>query len=172
MDSILSRPPFIDPAAFLAPTATVIADVTIGPEVSIWFGAVLRGDSDRIVIGAGSNIQDNAVLHCDPGAPCLIGKNVTIGHGAVVHGCMIEDGALIGMNATVLNCARIGAGAIIAAGALVSPGVEIPPRTLAVGVPARVVRVLRPDESAAAAAGAETYRRRAAEYRRHFEAQS
>ncbi len=169
MDAIGHHPHLIHPSAFIAPTATVIGHVEIGAEASVWFGAVLRGDADRIVLGEGANVQDNAVVHADPGYPTLIGVNATIGHGAVVHGCTIGDGALIGMNATVLNGARIGAEAIIGAGAVVSPGTEIPAGMLAVGIPARVVRELNIEDRQAGAQGAANYRARARRYRTYFQ---
>ncbi len=169
MDVIGHQPDLIDPTAFIAPTATVIGRVTIGAEASIWFGAVLRGDADRIEVGPGANVQDNAVIHADPGYPTRIGANVTIGHAAVVHGCTIEEGALIGMNATVLNGAHVGAEAIVAAGAVVPPQARIPAGTLAAGVPARVVRELDEKGRAEGARGAASYRRRARLYRQYFE---
>lgn len=132
--------------AFVASTATVIGDVTIGSQASVWFGAVIRGDVERIEIGACSNIQDLAVLHADPGLPCVIGQRVTVGHAAIVHGAIVEDDALIGIRATVLNGARIGSGSLIGAGALVTEGTEIPPGKLVLGVPARVVRDLNADD--------------------------
>lgn len=169
MDAIGHYPDLIHPTAFIAPTATVFGHVEIGPEVSVWFGAVLRGDADRIVLGEGANVQDNAVVHADPGYPTLIGANVTIGHAAVIHGCTIGDGALIGMNATVLNGARIGAEAVIGAGAVVAPGTEIPAGALAVGIPARVVRELNVADRQAGAHGAANYRARARRYRTYFQ---
>ncbi|ACZ32097.1 transferase hexapeptide protein [Xylanimonas cellulosilytica DSM 15894] len=129
--------PQIDPTAWLAPTATVIGRVRIGPRASVWYGAVLRGDMDEIVLGEGSNLQDNVVVHTDTGVPTRIGANVGVGHGAIVHGATVGDGALIGMGATLLNDSVIGAGAFVAAGALVREGQEIPPGHLAVGVPAK-----------------------------------
>lgn len=130
--------PKIHPSAFVAPEAVVIGRVEVGEGASLWFGAVARGDAERIVIGAGSNVQDGAILHADPGDPCLLGKNVTVGHRAVVHGAVVEDGALIGIGAVVLNQARIGKGAVVGAGALVPSGMEVPQGMLVVGVPAKV----------------------------------
>jgi carbonic anhydrase/acetyltransferase-like protein (isoleucine patch superfamily) len=129
--------PDIDPTAWLAPTATVIGQVRIGPRASVWYGAVLRGDMDAIVLGEGSNLQDNVVVHTDTGVPTHIGANVGVGHGAIVHGATVGDGALVGMAATLLNRAVVGEGAFVAAGALVREGQEIPPHHLAVGVPAK-----------------------------------
>lgn len=151
------RVPRIAPSAWVHPSAVVIGDVTLGDDVSVWPGAVLRGDRDAIVVGAGSNVQDGAVLHADPGKPCRIGARVTIGHRAVVHGCTVEDGALIGIGALVLNDAVVGAGALVAAGAVVGEARTIPPGVLAVGVPARVVRPLADEQAARVARGHETY---------------
>ncbi len=162
-------PDKIHPDAFIAPNATVIGDVRIDAGANIWFGAVLRGDVDRIVIGEGSSVQDNCVIHCDPGYPALIGKHVVIGHAAVVHGCVVEDGALIGINATVLSGARIGAGAMIAAGALVPPGMVVPPRTLYKGVPARFARPVREKELQAILDNAHRYAARGRRYKAYFE---
>ncbi len=168
-ETISHHPENIHPDAFIAPNATVIGNVRIEAGANIWFGAVLRGDVDCIVIGEGSSVQDNCVIHCDPGYPAIIGKNVVIGHAAVVHGCIIEDGALIGINATVLSGARIGAGAMIAAGALVPPGMVVPPRTLYKGVPARFARPVREKELAAISDNARRYRERGHRYKTYFE---
>jgi carbonic anhydrase/acetyltransferase-like protein (isoleucine patch superfamily) len=142
----VGKTPVVPASAWVHPTATVIGDVTLGADVSVWPSAVIRGDRDAISIGAGSNVQDGAVLHCDPGLPLRIGERVTIGHRAVVHGCTIEDGALIGIGAIVLNGATIGFGALIAAGAVVAEGQVIPPETLVVGVPAKVLRPLSDEQ--------------------------
>jgi carbonic anhydrase/acetyltransferase-like protein (isoleucine patch superfamily) len=123
---------------FVAPNATLIGDVRLGTDASVWFGAVLRGDFDRIVVGEGSCVQDNAVVHAAEGVPTLIGANVTVGHAALLEGCVIEDGALIGMGAVVLQRARVGAGALVAAGSVVREGQEIPAGVVAAGVPAVV----------------------------------
>lgn len=144
-------------SAWVAPTAVLVGDVEVGPGASIWYGVVIRAERERITIGSGSNVQDNAVLHADPGAPCRVGAGVTIGHAAVVHGCTIEDGALIGMHATVLNGASVGAGGMVAAGAVVLGGQAIPGDPLAAGVPARVRRMLTPEERASLAVSATTY---------------
>jgi gamma-carbonic anhydrase len=133
------RQPTIPASAWIADTATVRGDVSLGEDVSIWFSTVLRGDEAAIVIGDRTNIQDGAVLHVSAGFPCVVGAEVTIGHGAVVHGCTVEDGALIGIRATVLDGAVIGAGAMVGAGAVVPPGMHVPPGMLALGVPAKVV---------------------------------
>ncbi len=139
-DAVPTLPP--DEHFWVAPNACVIGRVTLGHNVGIWFGAVLRGDNEPMLIGAGTNIQDNAVLHSDHGLPLTIGEGCTIGHGAIVHGCNIGDNCLIGMGATVLNGARIGANSIVGANALVTEGKEFPDNSLIVGAPARVVRSL------------------------------
>ena len=125
---------------FCAPTATITGDVTIGSDVGIWFGAVLRGDRDRIVIGDRSNIQDNSVVHTSKGFPAIVGRDVSVGHGAILHGCVIEDEVLVGMGAIVLNGARVGAGSIIGAGAVVTERSVIPPGSVVVGVPGKVIK--------------------------------
>jgi len=134
--------PAVDATAWIAPTATIIGAVTIGPRTGVFYGAVVRGDTSSIVIGAGSNLQDGVVVHADPDFPATVGSGVSVGHGAVLHGCTVEDGCLIGMGAIVLNGAVIGAGSIVAAGALVPQGVAVPPRSLVAGVPAKVRREL------------------------------
>ncbi|MCZ6680379.1 MAG: gamma carbonic anhydrase family protein [Candidatus Poribacteria bacterium] len=136
--------PKIHPTAFIAHGAMIIGDVTIGEESSVWFNCVLRGDLERIEVGKRTNIQDGAIVHLDPGLPCLIGNDVTIGHGAIVHGCTVADGAMISMGAVILSGAKIGERAIVAAGAVVREGQEIPPETLAMGVPARIGRDVTP----------------------------
>ncbi|WP_018111216.1 gamma carbonic anhydrase family protein [Thermus igniterrae] len=142
------KTPRVHPSAFLAPGAYVVGAVEVGEGASVWFGAVVRGDLERVVIGPGSNVQDGAILHADPGFPCLLGPGVTVGHRAVVHGAVVEEGALIGMGAVVLNGARIGRGAVVGAGAVVPPGMEVPEGMLALGVPARVVRPTDPPGNA------------------------
>ncbi|MDH5235498.1 MAG: gamma carbonic anhydrase family protein [Gemmatimonadota bacterium] len=149
--------PTIAPSAWVHPAATVVGDVTLGADVSVWPGAVLRGDTDAIRVGAESNVQDGAVLHCDAGMPCVVGARVTIGHRAVVHGCTLEDGALIGIGAVVLNGAVVGAGSLVAAGAVVQEGMVIPPRSFVVGVPARVLPELNEEQRARVARGYRTY---------------
>jgi len=156
--------PVVDPTAYVAPNATLVGRVTVGASASVWFGAVMRGDTDDLVLGERSNLQDNVVVHADPGFPAIIGAGVSVGHGAVVHGCRIEDGCLIGMNATVLNRAVIGAQSLVAAGAVVLEDTVIPPRSLVAGVPAKVRRELTDDEVAALAHNADTYAARARIY--------
>lgn len=140
------RPELVDESAFVASNATVLGDVHVGAKASIWFGAVVRGDTDSIHIGDRSNVQDLCVVHADPGFPTRIGSDVTIGHAAVIHGATIEDGALIGIRAVVLNGAVVGSGALVGAGAVVTEGTIIPPGHLAVGVPAKVVKELTPEQ--------------------------
>ena len=127
---------------FVAPGAHVIGNVHIAAHCSIWFGCVVRGDNEEITLGPGTNIQENSIMHTDPGYPLLIGQNCTIGHGAILHGCQIGDHSLIGMGATVLNGAKIGSHCLIGAGALVTEGKEIPDNSLVLGSPARVVKEL------------------------------
>jgi carbonic anhydrase/acetyltransferase-like protein (isoleucine patch superfamily) len=157
--------PAVDPSAFLAPTATLIGRVRVGADAVVMFGAVLRGDRDDIELGAGSNLQDNVVVHGDPGSPVRIGRDVSVGHGAVLHGCTIEDAVLVGMNATVLNGAVIGAGSLVAGGAVVLEGTVVPPRSLVAGVPAKVRRPISDDELEGIRRNAATYRELAAAYR-------
>jgi carbonic anhydrase/acetyltransferase-like protein (isoleucine patch superfamily) len=138
--------PDIAPDAWLAPTATVIGQAAVESGASVFYGAVIRADMDRVVLGRGSNLQDNVVVHTDYGFPTLIGAGVSVGHAAVVHGCTVEDDCLIGMNATVLNGARIGSGSLIAAGSVVLEGTSIPPSSLVAGVPGKVRRELSENE--------------------------
>ena len=152
--------------AWVAPTAVLVGRVRLGPGSSAWYGAVLRGDGDAITVGAGSNVQDGCVVHADPGFPATIGDGVVVGHGAVVHGCTVEDGSLIGMGSTVLNGARIGAGSMVAAGAVVLEGTHVPPGSLVAGVPAKVRRTLTAQEAAGIRAGAEDYVARARQHAR------
>src|SRR5690554_5365228 len=140
--------PTIDETAWIAPNATLIGNVTLGSESSVFYGAVLRGDVDSITLGARSNLQDNVTVHCDSGIPASIGAGVSVGHAAMLHGCTIEDDCLIGMSATVLNGAVIGKGSLVAAGAVVLEGTVIPPGSLVAGVPAKVRRELSADEQA------------------------
>ena len=151
--------------AYVAPNATVIGNVQIAAEASVWFGCVLRGDNDPIVIGPRSNVQDLTVIHTDEGLPCTVGSGVTVGHRAVLHGAAVNDGALIGIGAIVLNNATVGKGAMVGAGAVVTEGQVIPPRHLALGVPARVVRELTSEESKRLEAAAAHYVSRAAAFR-------
>ena len=138
--------PRIHASAFIAEGAMIIGDVTIGEKSSIWFNCVLRGDVDRIEVGARTNIQDGAVVHMDKNYPAIIGDDVTIGHGAIIHGCTIEDGAMISMGAIILTGAKIGARGIVGAGAVVREGQEIPAESLVVGIPARIRRDVTAEE--------------------------
>ncbi len=161
------RWPRMDPTAFVAPGAWIVGDVEVGPEASVWFNAVLRGDSDRVSVGAGSNIQDCAVLHTDRGSPCTVEADCTIGHRAIVHGCRVGRGSLVGMGAVVLSGAVIGPQSLVAAGALVPGGSEFGPRSLLVGSPVRLVRELTDDDiERLIAPGVANYRRYAAAYRK------
>jgi gamma-carbonic anhydrase len=134
------KTPRLAEGVFVAEGAWVIGDVTIGEGSSVWFNTVVRGDTNSITIGRNTNVQDLCTIHVDPGSPCQIGDGVTIGHGAIVHGAIVEDDVLIGINAVVLNQARIGAGSTVGANALVPQGKEVQPRSLAVGTPVRVIR--------------------------------
>ncbi len=157
--------PEIAEDAWLAPDAQAIGKVTMEAGSSAWFGVVMRGDNERITVGEGSNLQEHTVCHTDPGFPVVIGRNVTIGHKAMIHGCEIGDGALIGMGATILNGAKIGKGCLIGAGALVTEGKEIPEGSLVMGAPGKVVRPLDAAARAALIASAERYRANAARFR-------
>ncbi|MBA4489310.1 gamma carbonic anhydrase family protein [Paracoccus sp. S1E-3] len=157
--------PEIAADAWIAPDAQIIGRVVIEPGASIWWGAVLRGDNDEIRIGRGSNVQDLCCLHTDPGFPLTIGPDVTVGHRAMLHGCTIGAGSLIGMGATVLNGAKIGAGSLIGAAALVSEGKEIPDRVLVMGAPGRVVREIDEAQHQDLLASAARYQANAARFR-------
>ena len=150
---------------WIAPGAHVIGDVVLEEGASVWFGAVLRGDNERIVVGAGSNVQDGCVLHTDPGFPLSVGENVTVGHRVVLHGCQIEERCLIGIGAIILNGAVIGRESLIAAGALVGQGVKIPKRSLVMGVPGRVIKQVTDEQAEALEAAAKEYSERAQQYR-------
>ena len=137
--------PAIDETAFVADNAVVAGDVRLGPRASVWFGSVLRSEVESITIGADSNVQDLSVIHTDPASPVVLGERVTVGHHVVLHGCTIEDDALIGMGAVVLNGAVIGRGAVVAAGAVVTAGTQVPEMALVAGVPAKVLDRPVPD---------------------------
>lgn len=151
--------PTIADDAWVAPTATLIGAVELAAGSSIWYGAVLRGDNEPIQIGENSNIQDNVVIHTDMGAPAVVGAGVSVGHSAVIHGARIGDDVLVGMGSIVMNRAVVGAGSLIAAGALIPEDMVIPPRSLVVGVPARVVRELSDEDVDRNRANATTYTR-------------
>ena len=157
-------------AVFVAANATVLGDVTLGKGTNIWYGAVLRGDEGTLVLGENCNVQDNAVLHCDPGGQVLLGKNVTVGHCALAHGCTVGDNTLIGMGAIVLNGAKIGSDCIVGAGALVTGKMDAPDGSMILGSPAKVLRPLKPEEIEGNRAAMEEYLEAAAQYRKEQEA--
>ena len=132
--------PRIHPTAFIAPGASVMGDVTLGPDSSVWYGAVLRGDMAPIVIGAETNLQDGTIVHVDDEVPCLIGERVGVGHRTILHGCVVEPNCLIGMGSTLLNGVVIGAGSVVAAGAVIPEDMRVPPGSLVMGVPGRIIR--------------------------------
>ena len=156
---------------FIAPNAAVIGDVNLAQDTSVWFSAVIRGDTDTLTIGARSNIQDNSVIHTDAGIAVTIGEGVTIGHGCIVHGCNIGDNTLIGMGCTILNKARIGANCIIGAHALITQGMEIPDNSLVMGVPGKIVRTLKPEEIERNRINAQIYVDRGKQYLRQLRPQ-
>ncbi len=157
--------PILADDAWVADNATVVGKVELKAQASVWFNAVIRGDMESITVGEQSNIQDAAVLHTDWGYPMIIGRGVTVGHKVMLHGCTIDDYALIGINAVVLNGARIGEHAVIGANALVTEGTTIPPRSLAIGAPAKVVRALSDDEIKGLEQSADHYVGNAQRYR-------
>ena len=151
--------PLVHDDAWVAPTATLIGQVTVGERASVWYGSVLRADGDRITVGAGSNIQDGCVVHADPGLPVSVGERVSVGHRAVLHGCTIGDDVLVGMGAVVLNGAEVPAGCLVAAGAVVLEGARFEPGTLIAGVPAKPRRPLSEEERKGIRDNAEDYLR-------------
>lgn len=160
------KSPRLHESAFVAEGAVVVGDVEIGERSSIWFGAVVRGDVHRIRIGARTNLQDRAVVHVTSGThPTEVGDDVTVGHGAILHGCTVRDRCLVGIGAIVMDGAVVGPGSMVAAGSLVPPGMVVPPGMLAVGAPARVKRELTPEEIARMGTQAESYAARAERYR-------
>lgn len=163
---VAGHDPDIEQAAFVAPGAVLIGQVTLGPGASVWYGCVLRADNSPITVGAEVNIQDGCILHSDPGFPATLGDRVSLGHGAIVHGATVEDDVLIGMRATVLNGARIGSGSLVAAGAVVRPGTVVPPGSLVAGVPAVVRRELSEEERKVVQRTPDTYLGHAATHRR------
>ncbi|MEV8131395.1 gamma carbonic anhydrase family protein [Pseudarthrobacter oxydans] len=157
--------PAVHESVFVAPTASIIGNATLARDSSAFYGVSVRADTAAITVGEGSNLQDNVVLHADPGFPCTVGERVSVGHAAVVHGCTVEDDCLIGMGATVLNGAVIGAGSLVAAGAVVLEGTVVPPRSLVAGVPGKVRRELTEEEYDGIRANAARYRELAAAHR-------
>jgi len=151
---------------FVAESAAVIGKVRLLDAASVWFGAVMRGDNEWIEVGEGSNIQDNCTCHTDPGFPLTVGKNCTIGHNVILHGCTIEDGALIGMGAVVMNGARIRRGCVVGAGAIITEGKDFPERSLILGAPARAIRTLEPEQVEAMMRGAGFYVANGARFRK------
>ena len=162
MDILISGTPL-----FVAGNATVIGDITFGNHVGIWFGAVIRADKDRIMIGDRSNIQDNCVVHTSKGFPVTIGNDVSVGHGAILHGCTIDNKVLVGMGAIILNGAKIGTGSIIGAGTVVTEGKDIPPDSVVIGVPGKVVKQTDPDQQQHILNNAASYVNLAREYVHH-----
>lgn len=158
--------PSIHPTAFIASTAAVMGDVTVGEEASVWYGAVLRGDMAPITIGAQSNIQDGTIVHVDTGVPCTVGRRVGVGHRVILHGCIVEDDCLIAMGSVLLNGVLIGAGSVVAAGAVVTEGMQVSPGSLVMGVPGRIVRAVDSELSRRAAA---TWKHYVKEARAHRE---
>lgn len=150
---------------WIAPDANLIGNIVINPATSVWFGATLRGDNEVIIVGRGSNVQENCVLHTDMGYPLTIGEDCTIGHKAMLHGCTIGDGTLIGMGATILNGAKIGKGCLIGAGALITEGKEIPDGSMVLGAPGKVVRKLDADARNALLKSASMYQANALRFR-------
>jgi carbonic anhydrase/acetyltransferase-like protein (isoleucine patch superfamily) len=163
--------PRIDPEAMVVPSAEIYGDVTIGPGVFVLFGVVIRAELDRVEIGADTNIQDNTVVHCDEDVPCVIGKRVTVGHAAVVHGALVGDYCLVGIGAKLLNRSRLGEGAWLAAGSVLAEGKEIPPWTLGLGIPAKPVRELTEDEIRRQVEGVDHYQELREIYRTRFRAE-
>jgi len=158
------RPVMASTRFYIAPGAQLIGDVRLGDSVSVWFNAVLRADDEFIEIGAGSNVQDGTIIHCDKGMPTIVGRRVTIGHRVLLHGCTIGDDSLIGNGAIVLDGARIGAHCLIAAGAMLTPGQEIPDSSVVMGAPARVARPVGERELALIERGARSYQERVLRY--------
>ncbi len=167
LEKFLGAAPQVDPTAWIAKSAEVMGDVRIGPHASVFYQTVLRGDLEKIIIGEGTNIQDGAIIHMEVDLPVIIGHHVTVGHGAMIHACTIEDECLIGMRSIILDGAVIGRRSIVAAGALVPPGMKVPPGSMAMGLPARVIG-LDPQRQRAIRQGAEHYMIVSADHRRRY----
>ena len=163
--------PRVHPSAYIAPTAVLIGAVEIEAGASVWFGAVLRGDESKITVGKGANVQDNAVIHCAEDLPTVIEENATVGHSALLEGCVVERGALVGMGAIMLQRSRLGAHSMLAAGAVLAEGEQVPAGHLAAGVPARTKKPLAGSSSSWVATAAEHYQQRARRYRTELKAQ-
>lgn len=159
------KSPLIDESAYVAAEATIIGDVRLAANTSVWAGAVLRGDNEPIVIGEGSNVQEGTIMHTDPGCPLTLGQRVTVGHQAMLHGCTIGDGSLVGIQAVILNNAVIGKESLVGAGALVTEGKVFPDRSLILGTPAKVVRTLSDDDVANLRRNAQSYIDRRAQFK-------
>ena len=162
---LAGKRPKVHPDAYIAPTAVLIGDVEVGANASIWFGAVLRGDEAPIKVGEGANVQDNVVLHVSADLPTIIERDATVGHSAQLEGCVVEEGALVGMGATMLKRSRLGAGSVLAAGGVLQEGQEVPPGYLAAGVPAEVKKELGGSSREWVAIAAKHYQDRAVKYR-------
>lgn len=157
---------------FIAYDATLVGSITLENDANVWFGVVIRADNDHVRVGEATNLQDGAILHCDPGFPLTVGNRVTVGHKAMLHGCTIGDGTLIGIGSVIMNGAKVGAGTLLGAGSLVPEGKEIPGGVLAVGTPARVVRELNPEEQARILWASSNYVERSRMYAREMRAQT
>ncbi len=164
-----NKTPQVADSAYVTREATLVGEVILGDKVSVWFGAVLRGDNEPLRIGAGSNIQEGAVLHADPGYPLTLGENVSVGHQAMLHGCTVGDGALVGIQAVILNGAVIGANSLVGAGAVVTERKVFPERSMILGAPAKLVRQLSDEEVAGIRRIADNYASRAAQYRQELQ---
>ena len=162
------KSPHIDESAYVATEATIIGDVRLAADTSVWAGAVLRGDNEPIVVGTGSNVQEGTIMHTDPGCPLTVGEGVTIGHQAMLHGCTVGDGSLVGIQAVVLNNAVIGRECLVGAGAVVTEGKVFPDRSLILGAPAKVVRTLTDEDVAGLKRNAQGYVKRAALFKQEL----
>jgi carbonic anhydrase/acetyltransferase-like protein (isoleucine patch superfamily) len=151
---------------YIADTAVVIGKVRLLKSATVWFGAVLRGDNEWIEVGEGSNVQDNSTCHTDPGFPLVIGKNVTVGHNVILHGCTLEDDSLVGMGSIVMNGAKIGRGAVVGAGSVITEGKQFPEYSLIIGSPARVIRTLTPEQASAMGRAAKSYQIRGPQFKK------